>query len=95
MVIVYKVSLLTWLLAKLLIKIPYIGLVNVVAGEKIVPELVQFDATPKKIAAAVLAILGDKQKMEKIHAELYALKNTLGIPGACRRAAEEISKFLG
>jgi len=95
MVIVYKVSFLTWLLAKLLIKIPYIGLVNVVAGEKIVPELVQFDATPKKIAATVLSILGDKQKTEKIHAELYALKNTLGIPGACRRAAEEISSFLG
>ncbi|MDD2866073.1 MAG: lipid-A-disaccharide synthase [Candidatus Omnitrophica bacterium] len=95
MVIVYKVSLLTWLLAKLLIKIPYIGLVNVVAGEKIVPELVQFDATPKKIASTVLSILGDKQKMEKIHAELYALKNTLGIPGACRRAAEEIAAYLG
>jgi lipid-A-disaccharide synthase len=95
MVIVYKVSLLTWLLARLLIKIPYIGLVNVVAGEKIVPELVQFDATPKKIASTVLSILGDKQKMEKIHAELYALKNTLGIPGACRRAAEEIAAFLG
>ncbi len=95
MVIVYKTSLLTWLLARLLIKIPYIGLVNVVAGEKIVPELVQFDATPRKIASTVLAILGDKQKMEKINAELYALKNTLGIPGACRRASEEISKFLG
>ncbi len=95
MVIVYKVSLLTWLLAKLLIKIPYIGLVNVVAGKKIVPELVQFDATPKKIASTVLSILGDKQKMEKIHAELYALKNTLGIPGACRRAAEEIAAYLG
>jgi len=95
MVIVYKTSLLTWLLARLLIKIPYIGLVNVVAGEKIVPELVQFDATPRKIASTVLAILGDKQKMEKIHAELYALKNTLGIPGACRRASEEIAKFLG
>ncbi|QAT16377.1 lipid-A-disaccharide synthase [Candidatus Velamenicoccus archaeovorus] len=95
MVIVYKTSLLTWFLARLLIKIPYIGLVNVVAGEKIVPELVQFDATPRKIASTVLAILGDKQKMEKIHAELYALKNTLGIPGACQRAAEEIAEFLG
>ena len=42
MVIVYKTSFLTWLMAKLLVKIPYIGLVNVVAGKKIVPECVQF-----------------------------------------------------
>jgi lipid-A-disaccharide synthase len=94
MIIVYKVSFLTWLLAKFFIKIPNIGLVNVVAGQRIVPELVQFDAIPRKIADTVLAILGDKKQMEKIHAELYALKNTLGIPGACRRAAEEISRFL-
>lgn len=94
MAIVYKVSFATWLLAKLFVRIPYIGLVNVVAGQKIVPELIQFDATPKKIAGAVVKIISDKQRMEKIQAELYALKNTLGIPGASRRAAEEISRFL-
>jgi lipid-A-disaccharide synthase len=94
MVIVYKVSFLTWLLAKIFIKIPHIGLANVVAGEKIVPELVQFDATPKKIAQITSQLLADKKALEEIHAELYALKNTLGIPGASRRAAEEIAKFL-
>lgn len=94
MVIVYKVSFLTWLLAKLFIKIPYIGLVNVVAGQKIVPELIQFEATPRNIAQKALEFLDDKKALEKIHAELYALKNTLGIPGASQRAAEEIIKFL-
>lgn len=94
MVIVYKVSFLTWLLAKLFIKIPYIGLVNVVAGERIVPELIQFEATPQNIAQKALELLDDKKALEKIHAELYALKNTLGIPGASRRAAEEIVRFL-
>lgn len=94
MVIVYKVSFLTWLLAKLFIKIPYIGLVNVVAGERIVPELIQFEATPQNIAQKALELLDDKKALEKIHAELYALKNTLGIPGASQRAAEEIVKFL-
>ena len=94
MVIVYRVSFLTWLLAKALIKIPSIGLVNVVAGQRIVPELVQFDATPNKIAKTTLELLEDKQTLEKIHADLYAVKNTLGIPGAYNRAAEEISKFL-
>jgi len=94
MVIIYKVSFLSWLLAKMFIKIPYIGLVNVVAGQKIVPELVQFDATPKNIAKEAISFLEDKEALRKIHAELYALKNTLGIPGASLRAAQEIAKLL-
>jgi len=94
MVIIYKVSFLTWLLAKALIKIPHIGLVNVVAGQKIVPELTQYDATPEKIAKTALELLEDKQRREKIQAELYALKNSLGIPGASQRAAQEIAGLL-
>jgi len=94
MIIIYRVSFLTWVLARLFIKIPYIGLVNVVAGQKIVPELIQFDATPRKISKLVLELLEDTKKREKICAELYALKNSLGIPGASLRAAEEITKFL-
>lgn len=94
MVIIYKVSFLTWILAKLCVRIPSIGLVNVVAGQRIVPELIQFDATPEKISKATIELLENKMKTEKIHAELYALKNTLGIPGASRRAAEEIVRFL-
>lgn len=95
MVIIYKISALTYLLARMCVKIPHIGLVNVVAGEKIVPELIQFEATGKKIAETTLELLNDKAALEKIHVELYALKNTLGIPGASTRAASEIAKFLG
>jgi lipid-A-disaccharide synthase len=95
MIIIYKVSFLTWVLAKACVKIPHIGLVNVVAGKKIVPELVQFDATPRKIAATTLKILEDKNRREKISEDLTALKNSLGAPGAYSRAAQEIAKFLG
>lgn len=94
MVIIYKVTLATWILAKLFVKIPDIGLVNVVAGKRIVPELVQFDATPAKIARTALEILNNPSKREKISLELSNLKNTLGSSGAYARAAEEISKFL-
>jgi lipid-A-disaccharide synthase len=94
MIIVYKVSLATWLLAKMLIKIPSIGLVNVVAGQRIVPELTQFDVTAEKISKTAIGLLLDKQGLEHIHAELYALKNTLGIPGAYQRAALETANFL-
>lgn len=94
MIIIYRVSLLTWILAKMFIKIPHIGLVNVVAGKKIVPELIQFNATPKKISLAALKLLHNKKEQEKMHAQLYALKNSLGIPGAYNRTAQEIIRFL-
>lgn len=88
MVVVYKTSLITWALAKLFVKIPCIGLVNVVAGRKIVPECVQFDATPEKIAAELLAIINSPDKQRQIKAGLTAVKQALGAPGASRRAAE-------
>lgn len=90
LVVIYKTSLVTWFLAKLLIKIPYIGLVNVVAGEKIVPECVQFDATPEKIAQVASDIMADPNQQKIMKQKLAAVKNALGEPGAARRAAEVI-----
>jgi len=94
MVVVYKTSFLTWALAKLLIKIPYIGLVNVVAGKKIVPECIQFDATGKKIAAEITAIYTDELKLAEIHLGLKRVREILGGPGATKRAAEIISSLI-
>lgn len=90
MVIVYKTSLFTWLLAKLLIKIPYIGLVNVVAGKKIVPECIQFGATGKNVANELRAIIKDEIKIAQIKADLFNVRSALGAPGASQRAAEII-----
>jgi len=64
MIILYKVSLLTWLMAKACVRIPCIGLVNVVAGRKVVPELIQFDATPAKICAVFSALWDDPVRFE-------------------------------
>ncbi len=94
MVVVYKTSWLTWLLAKFLIKIPWIGLVNVVAGKKIVPECIQFKATPEKIAQEVKSIYTNEKKIAEIKSELRKVKESLGAPGASRRAAEAIIKIL-
>ena len=94
MVIVYKTSLLTWLLAKNLIKIPNIGLVNIVAGQRIVPELVQFDVTPRNIAKESLNILADHKKIHEIKENLRKVKSKLGETGASSRAAHAIQKFL-
>ncbi len=94
MVVVYKTSWLTWALAKFLIKIPTIGLVNVVAGKKIVPECIQFEATPEKIAREIKLIYTNEKKIAEMKSELRKVKESLGAPGASRRAAEIILKTL-
>ena len=97
MVIIYKTSMITWLLAKNLIKIPNIGLVNIVAGKKIVPEFVQFKANAAKISKKSLEILRDKNLQENIRKELRKVKERLGERGATYRAAHLIltSHFRG
>ena len=90
MVVIYKTAMITWLLAKFLIKIPYVALVNVVAQKRVVPECLQFDANPEKIASTLQEIYQDPQKREKMKEELSAVTRRLGDKGASRRAAEEI-----
>jgi lipid-A-disaccharide synthase len=94
MVIVYKTSFLTWLLARNLIKIPDIGLVNIVARQRIVPELVQFKLTPKNIAKESFDILANPKKNHEIKENLRKVKSKLGYQGASSRVAHIINKFL-
>lgn len=94
MVVVYKTSFFTYFLAKALIKIPYIGLVNVVAGKKIVPECIQDDANGQKIADELKKIYKNPAEFDKICAELEKVKASLGESGASKRAAENIIQFL-
>ncbi|MCA9406770.1 MAG: lipid-A-disaccharide synthase, partial [Candidatus Omnitrophica bacterium] len=94
MVIIYKTSFLTWLIAKTFVKISDIGLVNVVAGKRIVPECVQFQATGINIAAEAKNILTDETKIAAIKNELKILKNSLGESGASQKAAQAINSFL-
>ncbi len=94
MIIVYKTSFLTWFLARNMIKIPNIGLVNVVAGKKIVPELIQFNATAENIAKETLSILNNKELQKDIRQNLRKVKEKLGERGATERAAHIIQKFI-
>jgi lipid-A-disaccharide synthase len=94
MVIVYKTSLLTWLLAKKLIKIPHIGLVNIVAGKKIVPECLQYQATGPILAKTLKDIYSDPQKVKAIKTELRRVREQLGPSGASRNAAKIICGLL-
>ncbi len=94
MVIIYKTSWVTYALAKIFVKIPNIGLANIVAGKKIVPELIQNNANPVKIAAEMEKLLSDPKEINRIQKELSKIHGWLGDPGASRRAAKIIIKEL-
>lgn len=94
MVIIYKTSIITWLLARNLVKIPDIGLVNVVAGRRIVPELIQFDVNAANIARKSLEILNNKKLQEDIREDLRKVREKLGEKGAAGRAAHLIQHCL-
>jgi lipid-A-disaccharide synthase len=87
MVIVYRVSGPSYYIGKMVINVNHIGLVNIIAGKTVVPELIQDDVTGERIAAEVINILANRTRMEEIRAELVELKNKLGSPGAAVRAA--------
>lgn len=87
MVIVYRVSAPSYYIGKMVINVNHIGLVNIIAGKTVVPELIQDDVTGERIAAEVINILANRTRMEEIRAELVELKNKLGSPGAAVRAA--------
>ncbi|MEK6538614.1 MAG: lipid-A-disaccharide synthase, partial [Nitrospirota bacterium] len=94
MVIVYKLSLFTYTIAKLLVSVKDIGLVNIMAGKRIVPELVQYDATPDKIASETKMFLYDTEYYEETKKGLNDIKLKLGPPGASERVAREIAGIL-
>ncbi len=91
MIIVYRISFLSWIMGKILLKIPYIGLVNIVRGEKIVPEFIQYQAQPEKIAQTGLDIITQPGIRERMIGELKIVRDKLGRPGAAARAASIIT----
>jgi lipid-A-disaccharide synthase len=93
-VIIYKMGILNYLLYRPQVKIPYIGMVNIVAGKKIVPEFIQFQANPKKISEYIIKILNNPAQLAQIKNDLTQVKSLLGENGASRRAAGIISDFL-
>jgi len=93
-VVVYKMGLLNYLLYRPQVKVPYIGMVNIVAGKKIVPEFIQFHACPKEICQQVLKIISQNSAMERMKIELSQIKSSLGENGASSRAANIILNYL-
>jgi lipid-A-disaccharide synthase len=92
--VLYKTSALTYLIAKNLVKIPDIGLVNVVAGRRIVPEFVQSNCDPDKITAEISRFFSDWTFRGEMAEDLKEVRSKLGDTGASRKAAESILRAL-
>jgi len=86
-VIIYSVSPLSYWIGRALIHVTQIGLINLIAGKEIVPELIQKEAAPKPIADCVLTLLEEPEKLETMRRELLQARERLGKPGASERAA--------
>ena len=92
--LLYKASLSTYLLGKHLIKVPYLGLVNLLADDKVVPEFIQGDAHPETIAHEARVFLQSPELQQKMREEFRQVREKLGEKGASARAAKEVCDFL-
>ena len=95
MVIVYRLSPLTYRLGKPLVTVDTYGMVNLIAGERIVPELIQDACTPEAVAAEAISLLTDQARALRVREGLARVRERLGPPGASRRAAEAILRIAG
>lgn len=86
-VIMYRLAPLTYQVAKLLVRVEHIGMANLLAGEELFPELLQEDCTPERLAREVLGWVQNLQRLERLRPGLARLTESLGPPGASRRAA--------
>jgi lipid-A-disaccharide synthase len=87
MVVVYKVSGLSYAVGRRFIRVDHISLVNLIAGRTVVPELIQADANPERIAAEIREILTRRGKAREMKAALAEIREKLGMPGASERTA--------
>ena len=95
MVIVYRLSPLTYRLGLPFVNVDTYGMVNLVAGRRVVPELMQEQCTPETIAAETLRYLLEPEYAATVRAALAEVRATLGGPGASRRAAEAVLRVAG
>jgi lipid-A-disaccharide synthase len=94
MLVIYKTSWLTYWLGRFLIQLPYLSMVNVLAGEKVVPEFLQGMAEPERLAKAALQILRNPKGAEAMAGRIQDVAKKLGGPGAAARAAGEVEEVL-
>lgn len=91
MVIVYRVAAPSWWAGKLLVRTPHYSMVNLIAGHRLVPELIQSEFTPGRLAGEMERLLSDTEARQRIQEELRGLGQCLGPPGAIARAVRAVA----
>jgi lipid-A-disaccharide synthase len=92
-VVMYRLSRATHFIGRRLVRLPHWSLVNIIAGREVVPELIQADVNGARIASEVRRIM-EPATYARVTGELAEIRGKLGLPGASRRAAEEIHKMV-
>jgi len=94
MVITYRLSPLSWWVASMVVKVPYVGLPNLLAGRPVVPEFLQEDATPENLGGALLEFLEDPDRAERLKDEFRRIHARLR-NDADERAADAALELMG
>jgi len=93
-VLIYKVSWLTYIPGRILIRVDYLGMPNILAGREIIPEFIQHEAKPESIADAVWSLYSNSSARAVMLGDLDRVTESLGKKGAERRAAEIVLREL-
>ena len=94
MIVVYRLSALTYALGRPLVRVPHVAMANLIAGARVVPELIQGAFTPQRVAAEAAALLGDPVRLAGMKELLGGLWRRRGAPGASVCAAEAVRALL-
>jgi lipid-A-disaccharide synthase len=94
MVVVYRISGLSYRLGRPFVSVPHFAMVNLIAGRGVVPELMQSDFTPEKVAAEAALLLDDAGRRDAMGRDLAEVRRRLGEPGASARAAAVVAEGL-
>src|SRR5437899_3423628 len=94
-VIVYRISRATWFLGKFLLKVRLFGIVNIILGEEVVPELFQDKMTPEEVSKITLALMDDVWLQSRIRGNYEKLRRQLGTGNAAERVAEAVANWIG
>lgn len=94
MVVIYRISKISYWIIRILVRVPYITIANLMLKRPLIPELIQFRATAENVALESLRILRDPERYSRFSQELLKIRSTLGSPGVADRTAEQLLKMI-